>query len=232
MTATSPALSSRRGSPWFLATAVAAWVGIITCYLFAVLVDPDPQPEKTLYGYDEISLGKRLLETASYFTVLSVTVVAIVSTMLWRRPERRTTTLAVLRLDALVMIIVTGVVYAVVLAPTSTATGLNYANTVLLHYIVPPLAVLAWLFAGPRDLLRFRHVPPMLILPLVWLAYVLALGQVIGSYPYPFLDVSSNGWTTVLVTVLAILVAATLLAVILVAIDRLISRMVDRRSPA
>jgi hypothetical protein len=171
-----------------------------------------------------------LLETASYFTVLSVTVVAIVSTVLWRQPERRTTILAVLRLDALVMIIVTGLVYAVVLAPTSTATGLNYANTVLMHYIVPPLAVLAWLFAGPRDLLRFRHVPAMLILPLAWLVYVLILGQAIGSYPYPFLDVSAHGWATVLVTVLIILIAATILAVILLAIDRLVSRLVSRRT--
>jgi NADH:ubiquinone oxidoreductase subunit 3 (subunit A) len=112
-----------RGSVWFLITAVAAWLGMVTVYLFAAVVPPDPQSVETLYGYDGISTAHRVFQTAFYFTVLSVTVVAIASTMLWRDSARNTFWFAVLRLDALVMIVVTGLVYAVVLAPTSTATG-------------------------------------------------------------------------------------------------------------
>jgi hypothetical protein len=221
-----------RGSLWFLITAVAAWLGVVTVYLFAAIVPPDPQTVETLYGYDGISTPLRVFQTAFYFTVLSVTVVAIVSTMLWRDSTRNTFWFAVLRLDALVMIVVTGLVYAVVLAPTSTATGWNLANTILMHYIVPSLSVLAWLFAGPRGLLRFAHVLPMLIIPLLWLACTLLLGQLIDAYPYDFLDVATYGLGPVLATSAAIVVAATVLGFMLVGIDRLISSRVGRRSPA
>jgi hypothetical protein len=232
MTTTPAPRATHRGSIWFLITAIAAWLGVVTVYLFAATVPPDPQTVETLYGYDGISTGQRVFETAFYFTVLSVTVVAIVSTMLWRDSSRGSFWFAVLRLDALVLIIVTGLVYAVVLAPTSTATGWNLANTVLMHYIVPSLTVLGWLIAGPRGLLRFAHVLPMLIIPLAWLACSLLLGQLIGAYPYDFLDVATYGLGPALVTAGAIVVAATILGFILVAIDRVISRRSGVRSPA
>jgi hypothetical protein len=63
----------------------------------------------------------------------------------------------------------------------------------------------------------------MLIIRLVWLACSLLLGQLIGAYPYDFLDVATYRLVPVLVTAGVILVAATILGFILVAIDRLIS---------
>jgi hypothetical protein len=92
-----------------------------------------------------------------------------------------------------------------------------------MQYIVPSLTVLAWLFAGPRGLLRFAHVLPMLIIPLLWLTCTLLLGQLIDAYPYDFLDVATYGLGPVLVTSAAIVVVATILGFILVGIDRLIS---------
>lgn len=215
---------SAKGSPWFLITAIAAWLGIITVYLFAAIIHPDPQPDPNYFGYDGISRGHRVLETAFYFTVASSTVVAIVHTILWLRPNHRSERFAVLRLDALLMIIVTGLVYAAILAPTSTATGWNFANTVLLHYILPPLTVIAWIAGGPRGLLGYRHLPGMLVIPIVWLACCFAFGGITGSYPYSFVNVAVYGWVTVLINCAAILVASTLLGAGLVAIDRAISK--------
>lgn len=213
-----------KGSPWFLITAIAAWLGIITVYLFAAIIHPDPQPDPNYFGYDGISTGRRVLETVFYFTVTSATVVGVVHTLLWLNPNRRGDRFAILRLDALLMIIVTGLVYAVLLAPTSTATGWNFANTVLLHYIVPPLAVLAWLFAGPRGLLGFRHLPGMLVIPIIWLAICLLFGQITGAYPYSFVNVAVYGWAATLTSCAGILIGSTALGALLVWIDILLSK--------
>jgi len=48
---------------------------------------------------------------------------------------------------------------------------------------------------------------------------------VIGAYPYPFLDVATNGWASVLSFIGVILVVAIILGYVLLGLDRVMARL-------
>jgi hypothetical protein len=118
----------------------------------------------------------------------------------------------VVRLSALVGISVTGVVYSAVLAATHEPKGWQqlFTNTVT-HYVVPITMVLGWLLFGPRPRINAPVVAWSLLFPILWLGYTLVRGEITPWYPYPFVDVVSHGYPTVLVN--AVLVTIVLGAV-------------------
>ncbi len=176
---------------------------------------------------------ERLLDWSTFFTILSNVVVAVVMVTLTLRPSLFTRDDRVgglwrtLRLDSVLMIIITGVVYNLLLA-SGEKTGWDLVSNSLLHIIMPIVTPIIWLLAGPRGLINVRVIAASLILPLVWAAYALVRGQVVGAYPYPFLDVSTNGLASVLGFIAVIVVIAILLAALLWAIDAGISRLTGR----
>jgi hypothetical protein len=123
-----------------------------------------------------------------------------------------------LRLDSVLMIVITGVVYNLLLAEGGKQ-GWDLVSNTLLHWVVPLVTPIVWIIAGPRGLIRGRTIALALILPLCWAAFALVRGQVVGAYPYPFLDVSTNGWPSVLTFIAVIVVVAVVLAMILWAVD-------------
>jgi hypothetical protein len=91
------------------------------------------------------SLATRIIRFFSYFTIESNILVCAVALLLavGVAHGRR---FALAHLDALLGITVTGIVFALVLAPDQEHVGFS---SVLLHYVAPPLALLAWLVLGP-----------------------------------------------------------------------------------
>ncbi len=73
------------------------------------------------------------------------------------------------------------------------------AADVILHTVVPALAVIGWIAFGPGGLAGRRIVLPSLIFPVAWLAFTLIRGAAIGWYPYPFIDVGKIGYLRALV---------------------------------
>ena len=167
---------------------------------------------------------ERLLDWSSYFTILSNVVVAVVLSALVLRPalftrdDRVGALWRTLRLDSVLMIVITGVVYNLLLAGGEKA-GWDALSNTLLHVVVPLVTPIVWIISGPRGLISARTIGASLLLPLAWAAYALVRGQVIGAYPYPFLDVSSNGLASVLVFIAVIVAVAVVLALILWAVD-------------
>jgi apolipoprotein N-acyltransferase len=94
-----------------------------------------------------------------------------------------------------------------------------------LHVVTPIVTVLVWLVAGPRGLINIRVILLAMVLPLLWAAAALIRGAAIGAYPYPFLDVSTNGLPSVLAFIAAILVVALILGFALLGLDALFRRM-------
>ena len=137
--------------------------------------------------------SERLLHFFSYFTVLSNVLVLVTSATLLRRPSRDGRVWRVVRASALTGITVTGVVHWFFLRPLVQLSGWASVTDRILHLAVPALAVVGWLLFGPRPRVTGRVVLGSLALPLVWLAYTLAVGAVSGWYPYPFVDVDQLG---------------------------------------
>lgn len=194
----------------FVANAVIAWLGVVLTVVISGLGAYTVQPvEPGLYGIHPDGLAgvvSRLADTASYFTIWSNVVVAVTMTVLARRPLRSTALLRTLRLDSVLMITITAIVYAVLLAPTTEVVGWSRLTDPILHQVTPVVTVLVWLVHGPRGWITRRTVLAALVVPMVWIGWILLRGSVIGAYPYGFVNIAEYGVGPVAATLAGILV--------------------------
>lgn len=186
-----------------IAHATVAFVAIGALLFQLVLV---AQGSVVLVEEDPPGLAARLGRFVSYFTIQSNLLVAIASVMLARHPDRTTPWLRIIRLAGVAGITVTGVVHFFLLRPLLDLEGADWAADKLLHMVVPVLAILVWVLAGPRPVVRGRDVVLAMVWPVAWLVWTLVVGQVSGWVPYPFLDADADGWAEVAVVCLGVLV--------------------------
>ena len=215
---------------------ILAWAAVLlslTLNLTGYYADDMDPAKPTLLGNVPGGVDtplERFLDWSTYFTILSNMVGAIVITVLilrprlFTRPDRVGAVWRALRLDSVLMIIVTGVVYNALLAEGGKE-GWDALSNMMVHVVMPIVTPLVWLIAGPRRLVRQGTVFAALVLPLLWAAYALIRGQVIGAYPYPFLDVATNGWVSVLSFIGVILIVAIILGYVLLGLDRVMARL-------
>ena len=149
------------------------------------------------------TLGERIVGLAGYFTIQANVLVVMAFTLV-RNPGRDGRVWRVVRLDAVVGITVTMIIHWFFLRPLLDLAGWSYLCDKLLHVVVPLLAVLGWLFFGPRPRVTIRVVLLGLIWPAAWLAYTLTRGVATGWYPYPFLNLDVLGGAPVAIASIAI----------------------------
>jgi hypothetical protein len=131
----------------------------------------------------------------SYFTILSnvfVSIVFIMSAYYVARGRKSSKTDDVLRGASVLYMAVTGVVYSLLLSGIDVDLSLPWVN-LQLHYIMPIVVVLDWLYQPQGSKLTTRRIIPWLIFPGLYLAYTLIRGLIVGWYPYPFLDPAQTG---------------------------------------
>jgi hypothetical protein len=220
---------SSTGRAWFSINALVAWLGLgMQFVVSATGMYPTTQTVLSQLGPGNpggtAGALPRIIDFLSYFTIWSNIVVALVLTALAFDPRRDTPALRVFRLDALLMITITGIVYAVVLAPTAELTGWQVPANALLHIVTPLVTILVWLLAGPRGWIRWSTIAKALILPAIWVAYTLARGAVIGAYPYPFIDVVELGYGRVAINLVVVAAIGVAIAAVLLGVDRLLGR--------
>ncbi len=186
---------------WFGATALVVATGVVVQVVATARLDR---------GYFD-SDASRVANVFCYFTVQSNLIVMVTCALLAVRVRRTPTWLRVLRLDGVVCIAVTFAVFHLALSSLQDLEGLARLADFLLHTASPVLCVLGWLLFGPRGKTSWRVVGLSVAFPLLWLAFALVRGPLVGGfYPYPFLDVSDLGYPRVLLNATA--VAALFLA--------------------
>lgn len=229
MTDTRSAAPARAGERVaYLVNAVLAGGGIVLTLLLSFLDLYDRAvPEEGLYGDTAAGLAgaaARVTDTLSYFTIWSNIVVAVSLTLLFLAPRDDGYWRRVLRLDAVVMITITAIVYAVLLAPITEVTGWSVLTNPLQHIVVPAVTVLVWLWFGPRGWIDVSVIVGALLIPVSWIVWMLARGAVVDSYPYGFANVAEFGYPAVLTTLAGILVFALVVMGLYWALDRLLTR--------
>ncbi len=172
---------------WALATVGVSAVGVLIQLLVVI------SGTSTVTDEPPAALAVRLWHFVSYFTILSNVLVIVTVLPLIRDPRHDGHRWRVLRLAALVMITVTGLVHWFLLRPLSTLVGVEAVGDVLVHVAVPVLTVIGWLVFGPRPRIAGGTVAGSLVWPIGWLVYTLVVGALTGWYPYPFLDLSARG---------------------------------------
>jgi hypothetical protein len=168
---------------------------------------------------------ERVFNVFAYFTIQSNLLLGGTVLLLALQPDRPTSRLFnTLRLNGVLCIAVTGIVYHLVLAGTDEPRGWAWVANFLLHTAAPLAGVLGWLAFGPRGLTDWRITGWSIIYPLLWLAFTLVRGAFVNFYPYPFVNVDEHGYGRVLLNCLLVAVLFLALAGGATSLDRRLHR--------
>jgi hypothetical protein len=132
----------------------------------------------------------------SFFTIQSnIAAALILVAAAVVRPGERTPLFDAVRGAATLAIVVTGLVFAVLLAghQESLDTHIAWVDFVV-HKLTPIVVFVDWLVDPPQRRLRLTVAASWLAYPLLWFGYTLARGAAQGWYPYPFVDVERIGY--------------------------------------
>ena len=178
---------------------------------------PDPNTGETVAT---IGVPRRMVQTFSFFTIQSNLLVLVTAALLVLDPDRDGRVWRVLRLDALLGITVTGLVFDTVLIHYVHPSGWQLVATIGFHYVAPWASVLGWLLFGPWRRIDRATAVRAFGWPIAWIAYTFVHGAISGWYPYPFLNVAEIGWGRALASTGVVLGIAVLLTVLYRALDR------------
>jgi hypothetical protein len=201
---------SLAGRVWFGITALAVAVGVVVqCFVTA---------DSTTGFYKENP--ERVLNVFAFFTIQSNIILGATCLILALGSVPESTWFRTLRLNGVLCIAVTGIVYHLVLADLDDLSGAAAFTNFTLHTAAPVLGVLGWLLFGPRGQTDPRVVGWTLVFPLAWLVFTLIRGEGTGFYPYPFVDVLEHGYGRVLLNCLLVALLFLALAAGATVLDR------------
>ncbi|MFF3063058.1 Pr6Pr family membrane protein [Oerskovia sp. NPDC057915] len=169
---------------------------------------------------DGDSITTTVVHFFSYFTILSNILVGVTCVLLLVDPLRDGRLFRVARLDALLCIAVTGIVYNTVLAGLQELSVAGLVTNLFMHQAGPLLAVVGWLVVGPRPRIDTATIWWSVAAPLAWIVYIFVQGAFSRWYPYPFMDATEIGYPQALLNTGVVAVVFLLLAAGLGWVDR------------
>lgn len=197
-----------------------AVIGFITAW-FAVIFQ-----YYLLIKNNDSSFLTKTIQFASYFTILTNTLVAIYYTavLVGDTTKNHWLLLPTTATAITVYITIVGLVYNLVLRFTWNPQGLQKLVDELLHTFNPLFFIIFWWLFIPKQNLKWQHALAWLIYPLIYFIYILLRGAMTGVYPYPFIDVTEHGYGKVLINSVVILLVFVFFSLLFIAIGRLKSK--------
>ena len=205
------------------------WFGVNAVVVVVALVIQIPITAGATGGFFDTPAA-RVANLFTFFTILSNLIVGATSVLLAIDPHRTSRVFATLRLDAVLAIAITAIVYHLLLAGLDDFHGAEAFANQLWHTVSPLLAVVGWVVFGPRGLVNRRVVAWSLVYPMAWLVGTLVRGALIGWYPYPFVDVIKLGYGRVALNCVGITALFFVLAALTLGIDATLDRRDDART--
>lgn len=195
---------------WRIVFALVGWAALVAQYALM------------LSGGTRSAFGSTVV-FFSYFTILTNVLVAFALTApaLW--PDGRLGRWCAsegVRAAIAMYITVVGVVYHALLARTWSPEGLQFWVDQALHTVMPIAFVLDWLIFVPKGRLRWVDAVKWLAYPLIYGVWTVIHGQIIGWYPYWFIDIGRLGWSAALTNFGGLLGVFLALGLLIVALDR------------
>jgi hypothetical protein len=180
-----------------------AWFGVITDFTTAI--------NKDLAA--GLLVSDTFMRLLGYYTILTNIFVAIVATTCGLFPDSRWGRFfATPKVFGSVVssIVFVGIVFHIMLSDIYNPDGIKAVANYLNHYITPLAMLIYWLIFPTK--LRMPLSMPFVwgIYPLIYAIYIAIRGEMIGEYPYFFLDVTTLGYPQALLNglVLFLVVAA------------------------
>ena len=197
------------------AAGILGWVALVLQYALV------------LAGTSGADSFTRSINFFSYFTILVNILAALALTLPWLAPQSAPgkffSSPTVRTAIAAYIIIVMTIVYFV-LRHLTILQGWDFVADLLLHYVMPVLFVIDWLFLVRKQTLKVSHTLGWLAFPVVYLIWTFIHGAYSGFYPYPFLNNSELGIARVLLNEAGLLVIFLVLGFILVTGGRMLDK--------
>ncbi|HEY7961708.1 MAG TPA: Pr6Pr family membrane protein [Solirubrobacteraceae bacterium] len=126
-----------------------------------------------------------------YFTILSnLFAAAVLLSGALHGPGPRSMTAQLLRGAAVMYMLTTGLVWAVLLSGKPAPTP--WVNAIV-HQIMPPVMACDWALDPPSMRLTLRRTLLWLSFPIVYIVYTLTRGAIVNWYPYFFVNPNHSG---------------------------------------
>lgn len=191
--------------------ALLGWFALITQYYISLHNSEKTVIETTITFFSFFTILTNLL-VAVYFTFQVFAVNSIKS-----KPPGVLTAITI-------YILMVGVIYQLILSAGQKLTGLQWLVNELLHGIIPILTLIYWYLYENKKELNYTLIPKWTLYPLLYFVYILIRGNISGSYPYPFIDVTNLGLTKVLMNAFWVSVFFIVLSLLFVRIGKLIGK--------
>ncbi|PPG27986.1 Pr6Pr family membrane protein [Pseudoclavibacter sp. RFBB5] len=120
-----------------------------------------------------------------------------------------------------VYILIVGIGFALLLSGLTDVdfTAVPWNNTVL-HYVMPVVMLIDLLIDRPAKRIRFGTALIWLIFSAGYAAFSLVRGNLIGWYPYPFLNPTEQGYAPVVLTIIGLVVLGVALTWLVTLLSR------------
>lgn len=210
------------GKPALAALAVISWAGVLLQLWLSI----------NLALANGKTAGDGVVAFLGYFTVLSNLFVALTASLplfagssCFGRWFGKPT----VRGCATTSILLVGLAYHFLLRNVWAPQGLQFLADIMLHYMVPISALAYWVACPPRVKLDVSALLAWCLYPIGYIVYALIRGEVLDSYPYHFIDVTSLGYRQVMLNGLGLLGFFIVLGAVVLAIATIRNRF--RRPP-
>ncbi|GAA4476836.1 hypothetical protein GCM10023094_17690 [Rhodococcus olei] len=169
-------------------------------------------------GVDTFSIANYF----SYFTILS-NVLAVTVLLVGAVVDPQTVRWQLFRGATTLYMVITGIIYAVLLADVDVQLTDRWINDTL-HRYLPLVILLDWMINPPRTPIADRQSVTWLWFPLTYGVYTLVRGPIVDWYPYPFIDPRVQGYWQMAIGLVVLLLAFVLMALAVNAAGRLAGR--------
>jgi hypothetical protein len=206
--------SSSGSRPYTIVAAVIAWLGVLLqCYLSMKLATDKGQ-----------TIAGGLIVFFGFFTILTNILVCLALTFpvlaQGSAPGRFfSSPFVVAGIAASIAFVALS--YHFLLRNIWNPQGAQLLADVLLHYVTPALFIVYWFIHSRTGALRWVHPLLWSLYPVAYFVYALVRGEIIGSYPYGFIDVSAIGYRQTTINAFGLLFVFIVLGLVVVALDRI-----------
>ncbi|MBF6176757.1 Pr6Pr family membrane protein [Nocardia blacklockiae] len=166
--------------------------------------------------------GFSLANYLSYFTIES-NILGVLVLLVGGLVDPRGRRWQLVRGASALYLLITGVVYAVLLAHIDVMLSDKWINDVL-HRVLPIVLVADWLLVPARLGVTAKLIGGWLIFPAVYGGHSLIRGAFVDWYPYPFLDPRDQGYPSLLIGLVLLAVVFALLATAVAGVGALLTR--------
>lgn len=171
------------------------------------------------------NIGETEFSIANYFSYFTIesNVLGVIVLLIGAIRDPRDQRWQVIRGAATLYLLITGVVYAVLLAKVDVMLTDRWINDVL-HRVLPIVMVLDWILVPVTLGITRALIGAWLSYPAVYGAYTLIRGPIVDWYPYPFIDPREQGYVSLVIGLVILTGVFALLAVAVAALGALVDR--------